>query len=338
MYCNSCLKKIEKEQITYCEQCGVPICKKCANHCMQCGKELCDSCYMDNKYMCEECYSPEDIFTTIRRSHIEQYAGCPYSIYLQLILGITPPMGSHAELGVLTHEIIEKIELDKIKHEEALNELQEKIDAWNQSTKDSYSVITMELEEIGKNCINYFYKIKGMFGNKFKSEYNIKYSIDEKLPNISCTLDRIEWVGKDIHIHDWKTGKPMSGKKLITDLQPPLYIYGIYKEFGEFPKTFNLHYLNHEKHITYKWKGEGMYEVKTTKNTYMLDVNNAIERTKKILKDIKRQKFDMPTDSTHLWRCKNICWFGTSGKCKGVEIEQWKKIKEKNVETNKDVE
>lgn len=336
MYCNSCLKKIEKENITYCSQCGVPICKKCANHCMQCGKELCDSCYEDNHYLCEECYKPDEIFSVIRRSHIEQYAGCPYSIYLQVILGITPPMGKHAELGIITHEIIEKIEKGELNKTEALNELQEKINAWNKVVEDNYSVITMELEEVGKNCINEFFKIKDMFGNKFKSEYNIKYSIDDSLPKISCTLDRIEWVGKDIHIHDWKTGKPMSGKKLITDLQPPLYIYGIYKEFGEYPKTFNLHYLNHGKRIIYKYRGDGIYEIETTRNTYILNVDDAIKRTKKILKDIKHKKFNMPTSQTHQWRCKNLCWFGISGKCKGVEIEQWKKLT--NGEKNNNME
>ena len=329
MYCNSCIKKIPVDQVTHCAQCGVPLCKKCANHCLVCGKELCDTCYKDNHYKCEECYKPDDTFSVIRRSHIEQYAGCPYSLYLQLILGIEPPMGKHAELGVIVHELIDKLSEYDYTLNEAINEMMGRINDWNLSTDDEYSIITMDLEKTGKECLENFWTIKDSFQPNFKSEYNIKYSIDDDLPMISCTLDRIEWHGKDIHIHDWKTGKPMSGKKLVTDLQPPLYLYAVYKEFGEMPKTFNLHYLHPNKHLTYKWMGEMIYQVETTRNTYTLDVNEALDRTKKMLKAIKNNEFDMPNDIKVAWRCKSMCWFGLSGKCSGVQSEQWKALNKK---------
>lgn len=324
MYCNSCLKQIPKEKISYCEQCGVPLCNTCSNHCMVCGKALCDSCYADNNFKCEECFKPDESIAVIRRSHIEQYAGCPYSLYLQLMLGIEPPMGKHAQLGVIVHELIDKISHYDVTKSEIKEELLEQITAWNMSTDDEYSIITMDLEEVGIKCLDNFWLIKEEFGSDYKSEYNVKYSIDEDLPKISCTLDRISFDGDDIHIHDWKTGKPMSGQKLVTDLQPPLYLYGVYKEFGTMPKSFTLHYLNPNKHIVYNKIEEMKYEVKTTRNTYTLDVNEALERTKKILEGIKKNKFNMPENDTHLWRCRNMCWFGTSGKCEGSQQEQWK--------------
>lgn len=329
MYCNSCLKKIPKEDITYCKQCGVPLCKKCANHCLICGKELCDSCYADNNFKCEECYKPDDTFSVIRRSHLELYAGCPYSLYLQLVLGIEPPMGKHAQLGIIVHQLIDELSEYDTTLEEAKKKMLEEIEKWNLSTEEEYSIITSELEEVGKICLENFWKIKDYFKPNFKSEYTIKYSIDDNLPKISCTLDRIEWNGKDIHIHDWKTGKPMSGKTLVNDLQPPLYIYGIYKEFGEMPKTFTLHYLKYDKHITYKYVGDMKYEVKTSRKTYLLDINEILKRTKKILSDIKHNKFNMPTNNTHKWRCDSLCWFGISGKCSGSQQEQWKAMNKK---------
>ena len=326
MYCNSCLNQIPKEEVTYCSQCGVPLHQSCANHCLTCGKELCDTCYADNNFRCEECYKPENMFAVIRRSHIEQYAGCPYSLYLQLVLGIEPPMGKHAQLGVIVHEIIDSISHYHIELDEALTTLSERIQEFNLSTDDDYSIITMELEEVGVNCLKNFFLIKDSFSTNFKSEYNVKYSLDEELPMISCTLDRISFVGDDIIINDWKTGKPMSGQKLITDLQPPLYIYAVYKEFGKMPQSFNLHYLNANKHITYNYLGDMKYEVKTSRSTYILDVNEAIERTKKILKGIKSNKFNMPDEKAVKWRCDNMCWFGSSGKCKGGSNEQWKQL------------
>ena len=296
---------------------------------MVCGKELCDSCYADNNFKCEECYKPDETFSVIRRSHLEQYAGCPYSLYLQLVLGIEPPMGKHAQLGVIVHQLIDELSEYDTTLEEAQKKMLEEIEKWNLDTEEEYSIITSELEETGKNCLKNFWKIKNYFKPTFKSEYNIKYSIEDTLPKISCTLDRIEWNGKDIHIHDWKTGKPMSGKKLVEDLQPPLYIYAVYKEFGEMPKSFTLHYLNTDKHITYKYMGDMIYEVKTSKNTYTLDIRQALEKTKKILNGIKHNKFNMPDGNTHLWRCNSLCWFGISGKCSGSQQEQWKRMNEK---------
>ena len=110
---------------------------------MVCGKTLCDSCYADNNFKCEECYKPDETFSVIRRSHIEQYAGCPYSLYLQLILGIEPPMGRHAQLGVIVHELIDKLSEYEFSLDEAKKELIEKIEEWNLKTEDEYSIINM---------------------------------------------------------------------------------------------------------------------------------------------------------------------------------------------------
>ena len=327
MYCNSCLKLIPKDKVTHCSQCGVPLCTTCANHCLTCGKDLCDTCYLDNNFRCEECFSPENMFAVIRRSHLEQYAGCPYSLYLQLVKGITPPMGKHAQLGVIVHELIEQISDGMLSLQEAETLLDERIIDWNMNTDDDYCIIPMELEETGHNCLKAFDLIKDTLdAEEKKSEHNIRFSIDEDLPEISCTLDRINWdKNGDLHVHDWKTGKPMSGKKLIEDLQPPLYLYAVYKEFGKLPTTFTLHYLNAGKHITYKQVDSMRYQVQTTRNTYILDIEEALTRTKEILKNIKHNKFNMPS-GTHNWRCENMCWFGMSGVCAGSQKEEWRNL------------
>lgn len=324
MYCNSCMTQIPKDQVTYCEQCQVPLHIKCANHCTVCGKTLCDTCYAENNFKCEECGTPEEDISVIRRSFLEQYAGCPYSLKLQLLEGIEPPMGGAAQLGVIVHELIDKISHDKSLELEAIKgELEDKVMDWNTNTDEEYSIITDELLNNGFECLDSFWMIKDSFNSEFVSEHKIKFSIDDDLPMVSCTLDRINFVGDDIIICDWKTGKPMSGQKLITDLQPALYIYAVLSEYGRLPKSFNLFYLKHEKVITYTLTGDMEYTVKTSRSEYKLDVNDALKRTKKILKGIKEGRFNKTGDT---WRCNKLCWFGLSGKCSYGLQEQWKDI------------
>jgi len=322
------MTQIPKEQVVYCEQCMVPLHVRCANHCTSCGKILCDSCYADNDFMCEDCHTPEEDFTTIRRSYLEQYSGCPYSLMLQLVKGITPPMGSHAQLGVIVHELIDKISKDeKVTQTAAHSELEDRIIEWNLETDDEYSIITDELQSIGHICLDNFWLIKDQFISDFVAEHQIKFSLDEDLPMVSCTLDRISFVGDDIIINDWKTGKPMSGKKLTTDLQAPLYIYAVYSEYGKMPKSFNLHYLHPNKTISFVKTGDMEYTVKTTRSEYKLDVEEALERTKRILKNIKNKHFPM-VEGKDQWRCSTLCWFGKNGKCSGGLQEQWKAVNE----------
>lgn len=327
MYCNSCTLPIKKEDLAYCSQCHVPLHNQCANHCMECGKILCDTCYAENNYLCEECYKPNNMFTKIRRSHLEQYAGCPYSLYLQLVKGIEPPMGSNAQLGVIVHEIIDSITEHEIYLTEAVNKLVEDVNKFNKTIDEKnldYSFISQDLITKGIRCLENFWLIKDNFGKKFISEHNITYSIDDNLPKISCTLDRIEEHEDYIIIHDWKTGKALSGKQLIENLQPALYIYAVYKEYGVYPKTFNLHYLNDLKTLTYELVEDGVYEVSTSRKTYTLVIDDVLKRTKKILKDITDNKFNIPDERVVAWRCKSMCWFGLTNMCSGTLNEQWR--------------
>ena len=334
MYCNSCMKKIPKDEITYCKSCGVPLCKSCANHCLECGAELCDDCYSDNHFRCDSCIDANKEIKTVRRSYLKQYEDCPYSLYLQMMEGITPPMGSYAELGILTHELLEDIQNDKVTFPEAKIMLHNAVEDWNSQTEDEYSIIPLTLLETGLNCIDNFELLLPMLqADEFKTEHRIEFSIDEKLPTINCTVDRIAWKNGEIYIHDWKTGKPMAGKKLAEDLQPPIYIYGVYKEFGVMPKAFTLHYLNNNKNLTYRHIEDWIYEVSTSRKSYRINVLDAIERSRNILSNIKKHNFSIIEDKEHLWRCSKMCWYHMSGVCKDNDEAKWKLInkeREKN--------
>ena len=118
----------------------------------------------------------------------------------------------------------------------------------------------------------------------------------------------------------------MSGKKLAEDLQPPLYLYAVYKEYGQMPEAFTLHYLNNMKNLTYKKIDDNTYKVKTVRSEYIMKVDEAIERTKKILKGISKSDYQIPNAKEVSWYCKSMCWFGLSGYCKTAQTEEWSRI------------
>ena len=47
-----------------------------------------------------------------------------------------------------------------------------------------------------------------------------------------------------------------------------------------------------------------------------------MERTKEVIRNIAGKQFQMQSDSG-VWRCKNMCWFGQTKKCDGVDAGQW---------------
>lgn len=330
MLCNSCMTPIANQDLIRCEQCGVPLHQGCSNNCLACGKVLCDVCYTAGAFHCETCALEADKgnpFAVIRRSHLEQYAGCPYSFYLQVVKGIEPPMGSHAQLGILVHDIIDRHEAFGLTVEECFHHLSNQVQLWNEAQTEDYSIITEELYKVGQLCLANFFELKpylDQYGQDFTSEENIIFSVEGTDVQVSCTMDRIVRKNGEYHILDWKTGRPMAGKKLITDLQPPLYLYGIKQKYGKLPQTFTLFYLQHNKQIVYSLVDaeKMLYEVKTSRNTYTLDLNEALERTKEVIRNIAGKQFQMQSDSG-VWRCKNMCWFGATKKCDGVDAGQW---------------
>lgn len=335
MYCNSCLKQIPKDEITYCMSCGVPLHKGCANHCMECGKELCDSCYKENHFRCTDCFDATRPFKTIRRSYLKQYETCPHSLYLQLVENIEPPMSKYAQLGIIIHAIIEDVQRGRLIPGSAKVRLLNEVEKWNMETEEEYSIITDELLNTGLNCINNIYRLLSALEieEKFEIEKKIIYNIDKKLPDISCTLDRIGFIDDKIYVHDWKTGKPMTGQQLVKDLQPPLYMYAIRKEYGVMPESFVLHYLDYEKNIVYKKIDDDNYSVETTRNKYNLCISDALNKTREILTGINKQKFEMPDDNIIAWYCEKMCWFGISGTCSKLELEEWHKLVENRKKT-----
>lgn len=327
IYCNSCQTPISKPDVVFCSQCGVPLHVECANHCLKCDAILCDTCYASNSFMCEGCYKPDQEFKVIRRSHLELYAACPYALYLELVKGVKPEPNDYATLGTIIHHYLDMLSNDILDDNFSFIKLAQEIETEFKNNE--------KLEEFlltGHKCISSFLEIKSLLGKDFTTEENIIFSLGDELPQVSCTLDRIDKVDNDIHISDWKTGKPMSGQKLITDLQPPLYIEAIHQKYGIYPKTFTLYYLAHNKLKVYTKLNttHPTYEVQSGRNAYVLNIEEALNRTKDILKKINNKNFTMPKDIGQ-WYCTNMCSHYKTGICASSSKEQWKVLNDKYI-------
>jgi CRISPR/Cas system-associated exonuclease Cas4 (RecB family) len=297
---------------------------------LDCGAILCDVCFAGNTFHCEKCKPPTSQFKVIRRSHLEQYAICPYSLYLQLVKGVVIPDGEHAKLGTIVHQLIDKSRNKLLNYQECMDEFEVEFYECFSDAEDKE--LSLRLYDRGIASLKTVWSIMELFPQgEFTSELNIIYSIDEKLPSISCTLDEVILVGEDIHISDWKTGKPMSGQKLITDLQPPLYIEAVKQKYGKYPKTFTLYYLEEGKLKKYELTDESIptYTVRSGKTDYTLNVQDALKRTREILTKINNGVFNMPSNGTHEWYCKSMCYFYKSEICASSVKEQWKILGDK---------
>lgn len=321
-YCNVCLKNMNNDTVVKCVICGAPMHEKCAEHCIECGETLCPDCAVRNRGRCKSCFDVNKPFKRIRRSYLQDYVHCPYNLFLNAVMGKVPPMGGAAEAGILVHSILEDRQNGKLDINYAEDRFTEEVEAWNKGLagKDpkefEYSLVTDEKLQNGKDGIWCWENhVAPMLRNgEFKTEYNIKFDVEEE-SMIGCTLDRIEWdEDGEIHIHDWKTGKPLAGQQLIKNLQPGVYIYAIYKQFGKWPASFTLHYIG-EKYInkTYNRTGDGLYEIRTTKNIYNLNVMETIAHCKKIIRHINAGEF--PANGKK-WFCDGMCWYSKSGECK----------------------
>jgi hypothetical protein len=254
---------------------------------------------------------------------------CPYSLYLQLVKGIESESGQYAEVGILLHQIIDLLSNNLITKTDAYRKFHSELILLNESGKVDEEMV-QHFTQIGTDSLDFFELIKGNLSTEFLTEENVIFEVAEGLPKVSCTLDRIDVNNGEYRILDWKTGKPMSGKKLVEDLQPPLYIQAVKEKFGVYPKSFSLFYLAHKKIITYDLVDEiqGLYIVLTARNKYSLNVPEVVNgRVKEILTRINNNNFSAPKD-THSWYCKNMCQFGKEDKCNGSEKEQWKLLKE----------
>lgn len=303
--------------------------------CVKCNTEICDDCSSKNKFKCNKCADKQKIKIpdVIRRSHIEDYKGCPYYFKLSVIDGLETNQHILARLGSDLHELYENVQRGDV--EANIEEMGFQLDYYMAAIERDYPNEDMKrIWDKAEVCnANFLELLPTLINKPIAFEERIIYSIGDDIPDVTIAYDRLEEdENGDLHIVDWKTGKIMSGKKLTTDLQPALYLKAVERKYGKMPKSFRLVYLGDtDKNGMYKERlftsiDDNKFICRVGKKEYIQDISEQIRVVQKLFSQIKAGNFSIPAKPDY-FMCK-FCCFKEKGLCSGSETERWKQINE----------
>lgn len=316
--CTSCFLPVKES--TTCSVCGKPLHKDCAIK--EGGTFFCDVCYTVKS---EEVNTNPDfeIPSVIRRSYIETYKSCPYKFYLNVIKGIGDEQSVYAQLGIDLHELFDKASKDRsFTSDQMLQEFNILFSNYPESFfKDQQ--FRDKMYSRGLNSIDTFYDVIKDMPKPYATEQTIQFSIGEGLPLVQTTSDRINMVDNELEMIDWKTGVVMVGQKLSSDLQAPLYIYGVREHFKLPIRKFTFYYLDENKTRVFERVNDDEYVCQVNKRKYYINLTDAIREVKSIFNKITKGDFNIPRETKGMFFTCKMCDFKEKGMCKGAELESW---------------
>lgn len=318
--CKSCVRDIEDLRTSKtCSICTSHIHEDCAI--VADGALFCDTCFV------LRVESPPrvkfELPDAIRRTYIETYRSCPHKFFLEVIEGNEAPATCYTQIGIDLHELFDF----------AVNNRYFTIE----NMKEKYAYIWAEYEESlfdnaeqkekmrirADESINAFYEILPTLPMPFATEETIYYSIGDDVPKVRFTMDIINEDGEDLEIIDWKTGKVMVGAKHSSDLQAPLYIYGVQKHFNRRVKKFTFHYLQEGKTRVFEHIAGNDYMCRVGKREYYINLDDAIKEVKRLFSHIKQGNFDIPHDTSKMYFTCKMCHLQDMGLCAGADLQSW---------------
>lgn len=329
--CHNCKALITVEEATECKHCSKPLHKDCAIKTK--SGDYCDLCYEIKGELKPTFELPE----SIRRSYIDEYRDCPYSAYLDIVKEVNLPSGSFAEVGIKLHEVFEEYNNEKKPQHEMNKIMIEKFNSIpNESFESSLNLFKDKtLEEhkedmlvLSMKSMQTFYELEFAFERDERrklidAEKTVYIDLGSEYPKLEMTFDRLDEVDGELELIDYKTGHVLVGKKLESNIQVPIYIIGVKQNYGRLPKRFVLHYLSENKTRIYEKVDDNTYQVIVGNKTYTIKLDAVIEQVKTILSDMKKGKWDVPTDFKNMYfKCKT-CNKKKYGLCEGAEQQAW---------------
>ena len=321
MYCFNCSTHLERKGSTRCTECSTWLHKECSI------QGLCDVCLINAG---ERDTVKVEIPEIIRRSYIETYKKCPHKFLKQVLEDNPMPANIYTQLGIDLHEEFEKACNDRAY---SIEEMRRKFEEYWDTYGDELFVEYATREKMyarGHESIVGFYNVLETLPIKpFATEETLRLNIGEGLPNIQITMDRIDMdENVELHIHDWKTGKVIVGKKISSDLQPPLYIKLVGDHYGKNVKSFNLWYVNEGKsrHYYQSEKDPNVYVCTVGKRPYYTNTTDAIREVQHLFSQIVKGNFNIPRDTKNLYYECKMCHIKELGLCSGAEEQSWKNV------------
>lgn len=323
MICKNCSQPIvDARKETKCTMCSSYLHKECSIK--ENDLHYCDLCYTIKSQ--EKPQITFEIPDIIRRSYIEDYKSCPYKFYLTVIKGINDESETiYNRLGSDLHELFEKA---CISDYSKANMLIDHLTLWkNYNSFNLDDELKSTLFNRGLNCINNFYELLYTLPpTPYDTEKQIITTIGNDLPKISTTIDRVDLIDDMLELSDWKTGQVLTGIKLSSDLQVPLYIYAAEKHYQLPVRKFTLYYLQNNKTRVFERQPDNSFICTVRKRIYRINPLDAIKETQHIFSQILKGNFNIPYDTKKMYYTCKICNHAKSNHCEGADIQGWKAL------------
>ena len=319
--CYSCFRPAESSKIT-CSKCSNVIHEDCAID--DRGTLFCDTCYTNQ--VAEPPKTEHAIPEVIRRSYIETYRTCPFKFLKQVIEENEQPPNCYTQIGIDLHDLFEK-GLNDRSYEDV--HMQADFDSIWQNVYPNMDLFESKTQQEqmydrAEKSIETFYQIIDDIPMPMVTEQTIHYEVGEGFPTVEFTMDAIiELEDGELEILDWKTGRVTTGQKLSTDLQAPLYIYGVQKHFERPVKRFTLYFLGENKVRTYERVAHNKYVCTVGRREYHIDLEDMVKEVRRVFSGIMKGNYNIPQDTKGMYFACKMCHIKKAGLCEGAELQSW---------------
>lgn len=326
MNCKSCNFPIgEKDSKKACSVCNGTTHSFCLI--TEDGIEYCDHCFILKDQ--EKDKVTFDVPEEVRRTHIETYRSCPRKFYLEVIQDNKMPDNPYTRVGSDLHELFEKAILDRTYSKEQFNKEYEPmhIQQVEDGIYDDEEQISA-FQKRAEDSIETFYEAIPGIPPAFITEETVHFDVGEALPKVRFTMDLItENENGNLDLHDWKTGKVMVGKKISSDLQAPLYIYGVQQHYKRQVDSFTFYYLKEKKTRKFTRVQENVYECVVGKRSYFINILDTYRELQSIFNNIVKGEFNVPNDTRGMYFTCKMCHLQEMGLCEGADAQSWHQLR-----------
>ena len=325
--CKNCLTPIMGESVP-CSRCGEVMHKDCATVKCSCGEVLCDVCFLSHE-KCKTCEEEAVVkLDTIRRSHIELYARCPYAFELEVVKGLGHAQTIYTQSGIDLHDMFD--EYSKHDNGDALEMFEIFMEKYEQHYprewyNETYATREKMIERYKRN-IDGFLALRSTLPKPLITEEKVFLNVGDNLPTVNITMDRIDEEDGELVLGDYKTGKVMVGKKFTTDLQVPLYIKCVKSHYGKPVKRFDLYYTGEGKIRSFirDESNHDLYSVTVNKRIYTVSLDATVKEVRTRLDKITKGLFNIDPHQKQ-YDCRSCQFF--EKQCAGVDTETWKQAR-----------